>query len=107
MSSTLLRLGLWVLVLVLGLYVLAESSEESPIRDFVPMEMLQKALGIGALLIVAGIILRMFEKTASKVLKNRCSVCRTPIPTGAIYCRAHLRNVLHEEEDKLHRTRWK
>jgi len=105
MSSTLLRLGLWVLVIVLALYVIHESFEDSPVAEYIPTAMMQKALGLGVILIAVGIILRMFEKTAKAVVKNRCAVCRTPIAPGAIYCRAHLRNILHAEDEKTHMTR--
>lgn len=105
MSSTILRLGLWILVIVLALYVIHESFEESPIAELVPPAMMTKALALGVILIAVGIILRMFEKGAKVVTKSRCAVCRTPISHGAIYCRAHLRNILHDEDDKTHMTR--
>jgi len=100
MSATLLRLGLWTLVIVMALYVIHESFEDSPVAEYIPIGMMSKALALGGLLLVAGIILRIFEKGARAVVKNRCKVCRTPIPAGAIYCRAHLRNILHDEDDK-------
>jgi hypothetical protein len=105
MASTLLRLGLWILVIVLSLYVIHETFEESPIAEYVPMNMLQDALIVGGLLLAAGVILRMFEKGAKVVVKNRCTVCRAPIPMGAIYCREHLRAVLHDEDQRTHMTK--
>jgi hypothetical protein len=105
MSSTLLRLGLWVLVIVLALYVIQQSFEDAPIAEYVPLDMLQKAVFVSIALIAAGIIFRIFETGAKKVSKNRCAVCRTPIPHGAIYCRAHLRSVLHSEDEKTHATK--
>jgi predicted nucleic acid-binding Zn ribbon protein len=105
MSSTLLRLGLWIIVIVLALYVIHETYEESPVAEMVPVELMQKALVVGGLSVVVGIIVRMLEKGQRAVTRNRCAVCRTPIPPGAIYCRAHLRNILHEEDDKTHMTR--
>jgi len=105
MSATLLRLGLWILVIVMALYVIHESFEDSPVSEYVPMGMMTKALALGALLIIAGIVLRAFEKGTKAMTKNRCRVCRTPIPSGAIYCRAHLRTILHDEDDKTHMTR--
>jgi len=105
MSSTLLRLGLWILVIVLALYVIHESFEDQPVAEYIPINMMGKALVVGAILLVAGIVLRVFEKGAKAVVKNRCRVCRTPIPSGAIYCRAHLRTILHEEDEKTHMTR--
>src|SRR5213593_2561919 len=105
MSSTLLRVGLWVVFVVIVLYVLQQTFEEGPIAEYVPTSMLQKALVLGVLATVAGIVVRMLEKGAKAVSKNRCAVCRTPVPSGAIYCRAHLRSVLHREEDRTHITR--
>jgi hypothetical protein len=105
MSSTLLRLGLWTLVLVLVGWVLQQSFEESAISEYVQVEMLQKVLLVSIGLIAAGIVFRVFEKGAKKVVKNRCKVCRTPIAHGAIYCRAHLRSVLHQEDERTHATR--
>jgi predicted nucleic acid-binding Zn ribbon protein len=46
--------------------------------------------------------MRVLEGGAKAVSKNRCVVCKTPIPPGAMYCRAHLREVLHREEDRAH-----
>jgi hypothetical protein len=105
MSSTLLRLGLWTLVIVLALYVIQQSFEESPIAEYVAIGMLQKAMLVGALLLVAGTVARVLEKGAKKVVKNRCAVCRTPVVHGAIYCRAHLRGVLDREDEKTHATK--
>lgn len=105
MASTILRLGLWILVIVIALYVVHESFEESPVAEYVPMAMLQKTMILGGALLVFGIVLRVFEKGAKAVVKNRCAVCRTPIPSGAIYCRAHLRAVLHDEDERTHMTK--
>jgi hypothetical protein len=105
MSSTLLRLGLWVILVVVALYVLHETYSGLPLEDFLPMPMLTKALALGGILIAAGFVTRILEKGAKVVTKNRCVVCKTPVPPGAIYCRAHLRNVLQREEDRAHRTR--
>ena|ERR1051325_1050526 len=105
MSSTLLRLGLYTILIVIALYVVAQTYENSPVAEFIPNAMLQKALLVGVVLVVAGIIASILERGARAVTKNRCSVCRTPIPKGAIYCRAHLRRVLQTEEDKTHMTR--
>ncbi|HEX7190515.1 MAG TPA: hypothetical protein VF381_02980 [Thermoanaerobaculia bacterium] len=105
MSSTLLRLGLWIIVIILALYVVHETYENSPIADIISVDLMQKALVVGGAAIVAGFILRVFEKGTRAVVKNRCTVCRIPIPSGAIYCRAHLRNILHEEDDRTHASR--
>ncbi len=105
MSSTLLRVGLWVVLVVIVLYVLQQTFEEGPVAEYVATSMLQKALALGVLATAAGVVMRMLEKGTKVVVKNRCAVCRTPIAPGAIYCRAHLRSVLHREEDRTHTSR--
>jgi len=105
MSSTLLRLGLWVTLLAIVAYVLHETFSDQEIVEYVPVAMVQKAIALGAILVAAGLVTRLFEKGTKVVAKNRCAVCKTPIPHGAIYCRAHLRAVLHHEEDLTHTAR--
>lgn len=106
MSSTLLRLGLWITILVMALYVMHETLEESPIHDYVPAHVLTKALVLGVVLIIAGVVARMFEKTTKKIgAKHRCVVCHKPVAPGQIYCREHLRRVLEAEDEKAHMTR--
>ncbi|MBV8517881.1 MAG: hypothetical protein JO197_10820 [Acidobacteria bacterium] len=105
MSTTLLRLGLWTLILVLALYVVHEAYAEETWVEMIPMQALQQALVLSVLVIVAGIVARIFDRGASMVVKNRCRVCKTPIPKGALYCRAHLRSILSHEDEKTHMTR--
>lgn len=105
MSTTLLRLGLWTLILVLVLYVLATTYEEHQWTELIPMQMLQQALMLSGALIVLGVVVRLFDKGASAVSKNRCRVCRKPIASGAMFCREHLRSMLAEEDEKTHMTR--
>lgn len=105
MSSTLLRLGLWVILIIVALYVLQQTYEGLPLAEFFAISMLQKGLVVGGLLIAAGFVMRVLETGAKAVKKNRCVVCKTPIPEGAIYCREHLRSVLHREEDRAHSGR--
>lgn len=101
MSSTLLRLGLLTTLITVVLYVLHETYEGMPAADFFATSMLQKVLVVGIFLVVAGVIVRLFEKGASKVIaKNRCVTCHTPIVPGAIYCRNHLRSVLAREDER-------
>jgi hypothetical protein len=105
MSATLLRLGLWVILLVVILYVLQQTYEDAPFVDFFAPAMLQRALVLGGILVGAGVVMRILERGAKAVIKNRCVVCKTPIDHGAIYCREHLRGVLSREDDRTHRTR--
>lgn len=105
MATTLLRLGLWTLILVMVLFVLATTYDSEPWAEMIPMPMLQQAVVLAGVLIVAGIILRILGKGAKVVTKNRCRVCRTAIAPGAMYCREHLRTILSEEDEKTHMTR--
>ncbi|MGZ5432887.1 MAG: hypothetical protein ACXW31_07840 [Thermoanaerobaculia bacterium] len=105
MANTLLRLGLWTLILVLALYVLASTYSGEPWTELIPAAMLVQAMVLAAVLIAAGLVLRVLGVGARAVTKNRCRTCRTPVPHGAIYCRAHLRSILHEEDDKTHASR--
>jgi hypothetical protein len=105
MSSTILRLGLWTILAVVALYVLHETYAETHLAEYFSTPMLQKALVVGGLLVVAGVIMRVLERGARKVShKNRCVICKTPVTEGAIYCREHLRRVLQREEDRTHLT---
>jgi len=106
MSTTLLRLGLWTLILVLVLYVLASTYPDEPFAELIPMPMLQQALVVAGVLIVAGIVVRILSGGAKVVAKkNRCRTCGVQITPGAIYCREHLRAILAEEDEKTHMTR--
>src|SRR5436305_10221483 len=102
MSSPLLRTGLWLVLAVIVVYVLQQSFEDGPLNEYVTAPMMQKALALAFLVVIAGIAMRVLEKGAKVVTKNRCQVCRTPVPAGATYCRAHLPSVLHREEDREH-----
>lgn len=105
MSSTLLRLGLWIVLLVVALYVLHDTFADSPFAEFVSPDLMQKALALGGILIVAGIVVKFGSKAVGPVTRSRCAVCRAPVAQGAIYCRAHLRSVIYSEDDRRHRTR--
>ena len=105
MSDTVLRLGLWTLILVLALFILGESFHDQPLGEMIPHRMLQQALVLSVALVVGGVILRFLGKGAAAVSKNRCRVCRTPIAQGAIYCREHLRTILSDEDERTHMTK--
>lgn len=105
MSTTVLRLGLWILILILALYVLTAAYPDQEFAQLIEPRMLQQALILSGVLIVAGIILRLAGKGAKAVTKTRCQVCRAPVASGAMYCRAHLREILHNEDEKTHMTR--
>ncbi len=104
MSNTLFRLGLWTLILVLTLYVLASSYADARWAELIPMPMLKQSLVVAGILILLGVVTRILGKGAAVVIKNRCRNCRTAIPPGALYCREHLRTILSEEDDRTHAT---
>lgn len=106
MSTTLLRLGLWTVILVLVLFVLVTTYPDEPWAELIPMVMLQQALTLGGALVAIGVVMRILGKGAKVVgPKNRCQVCRRPIATGALYCREHLRSIIADEDEKTHVTR--
>jgi hypothetical protein len=106
MSTTVLRLGLWTVILVLVLYVIATSFPDQDFVELIPMPMLQQVLTVGIILVVVGAVMHILGKGANAVtVKNRCRVCRKPVPVGAIYCREHLRSILADEDEKTHATR--
>jgi predicted nucleic acid-binding Zn ribbon protein len=103
MSSTVLRLGLWLLILTLGLFIFISNVDETPLGELITPTLLQHVLVLSVVLVAAGGLWRIFEKTANRVVvKNRCQVCGTPVPHGAIYCRTHLRGVLEAEDRRTH-----
>lgn len=102
MYSTVLRLGLWLLIAILGLYVVREANAGQDWVHLIEDNLLKQGLMLSGVIIVAGIVLRFLGKGAKVIAKPRCAVCKTPVPAGAIYCRAHLRSILHEEDDRRH-----
>lgn len=106
MATTLLRLGLWTVILVLVLFVLASTYPDETWAEMIPMPMLQQALTLAVFVVAAGIVMRILGKGAKVVtVRNRCRTCRKPIPVGGLYCREHLRSILAEEDEKTHVTR--
>ncbi|HSP13715.1 MAG TPA: hypothetical protein VLV78_03060 [Thermoanaerobaculia bacterium] len=103
MSSTVLRLGLWLLILTLGLFIFDSKFDETALGELITPTLLQHMLVLSIALVGVGLAWRIFEKTAQKVVvKNRCKVCGTPVAHGAIYCRTHLRGVLEAEDRRTH-----
>ncbi|HEY8711862.1 MAG TPA: hypothetical protein VIM68_03270, partial [Thermoanaerobaculia bacterium] len=96
-----------ILILSLALYVVDTSFTNSPLAELVNVGLVQNVLMLGAGLFVLGIVMRIFDKTAGKVLQksSHCRVCNTVIPNGQIYCRVHLRGMLEREDRKTHSTR--
>jgi hypothetical protein len=102
MSSTLLRAGLWLILIVLALYVIHEGYPNSVVAEYISQDTLQKAGLVGIVLLAAGIVLSITGRAASKIPLHRCKVCGKSVPKGEIYCREHLRRILEEEHDRSH-----
>lgn len=106
MSGTLLRFGLWVVLIALALYVIHETFPNAPQSEFISGPMLQKIGMVGAGLVLLGFLTGLFGKAADKTFRQqRCSVCRKPVMHGELYCREHLRRILDEEHDRHHAIR--
>ncbi len=92
MSVTFFRMGLWVILSVLALYVVRESYSGSMVA-FLTDHLLNQlgAVGLGALAL--GVVAWLIEKAMPKK-QGRCRVCRKTVPAGEFYCRVHLRDVL-------------
>lgn len=78
--------------------------DETPLGQLITPALLQDMLMFSGALIVIGIVLAIVDKTTHRVAagKNRCRVCGTSVPHGAIYCRQHLRSVLEAEDRRTH-----
>lgn len=106
MSAALLRLGLWIILITLALYVIRDAFSESGTHEMIQPWFLRDAAIAGAGLIVAGIVASILENARDKVASQaRCLVCRRPVPRGEFYCRQHLKKILEEEHDRTHGSR--
>lgn len=105
MSGTLFRLGLWVILIDLALYVLKDTFAESPAADLFSADTLTKAAVVGLLLLAAGTVAAFVERATRPIRRSRCTTCGKAVPRGEIYCREHLRRVLELEDTRLRARR--
>ncbi|HVT44203.1 MAG TPA: hypothetical protein VMT00_07425 [Thermoanaerobaculia bacterium] len=105
MSGTLLRFGLWIILAVLAMYVLSETYENSPLREFVTPVLMQRAGGLGLALVGIGAVVSLFERAARKLNRSFCKTCGRAIPPRTLYCRQHIRSIIEDEHDRTHSTR--
>jgi hypothetical protein len=105
MSQTLLRFGLWIILIALCGYVLRETLEDAPFIAWMTDEVVKNAGMLGFALVVGGFIMRIIEGIWKKTVVKRCASCRHPVMHGELYCRAHLREVLAREDENNRRTR--
>lgn len=104
MATGLMRIGLWLVLIVLALALLREGLLD-PASDFsiVSGPLIEKGLVVGAGLTVAAAFLWLIQKLLGSSPKGRCAKCRRPVPKGDIYCRLHLREIIYHEDDRGHR----
>lgn len=101
MSAILMRFGLYTILLMLALFV-AGQYVDLPRHDLLTNELLTRMGIAGVALFSAGALFALFEKTQRKGTKGRCVLCRKPILVGDKYCREHLRQIIAEEQDRIH-----
>ncbi len=94
MSITLFRTGIWIIIATLAAYVIRETYL-GEMLVFLNEKLLQDVLLLGVGVIGLGVV-AWFAGKLTPHKKAKCSVCRCPIPLGAVYCRPHL----HEKLEK-------
>jgi predicted nucleic acid-binding Zn ribbon protein len=89
----------------MAVFVLRGAFEHLPFAELITDALVQQALILSIVIIIAGIVAKAVEKGHKVVSKNRCKVCGKPVTPGMIYCREHLRGVLDLEDRRTHNTR--
>jgi hypothetical protein len=102
MSSTIIRLGLYGILLVFAIFV-AGQAFDLPYAAYLTSVHLGQALLAGLAVIAVGIVLQIGEKVRRKTKKGkgRCVICKRPVLVGDKYCREHLRQVIGDEQDRV------
>lgn len=105
MFPGLIRIGLWLVLIVLALALLREGLLD-PASDLAVASgpLIEKGLILGVALAAVGAVLWVFQKLLGAPPKSRCRECRQPVPKGDLYCRRHLRQIIFEENDREHRA---
>lgn len=102
MSATLLRTGLWIILITLALYVMRDAGAGDLIKPW----FLRYAAIAGGGVLLAGVIVSIIENIHDRALRqSKCLVCRRPVSRGEFYCRQHLRKILEEDHDRTHSSR--
>ncbi len=101
MSSTLIRLGLYGILVMLAVFV-AGQALELPYAEYLTSAHLGQ-VGVACLAIIAvGFVFRIGETVRRKTKKGkgRCIICKRPVLVGDKYCREHLREMIGEEQER-------
>lgn len=100
---TIIRLGIWSLVLIMVVYVFTETAPDSPVAEIITGELLALLTKISFGIVALGLVVGLIEKLWG-MRRRKCKTCGRPIPSTAIYCRLHLKEVLEEEDLLTRRT---
>lgn len=93
MALTLFRLGIYILLAVLALWVLRDAA----LSDFAHIlndQLLNRGGLAGVGVLVFGLLVMLYEKATAGRKRTRCKVCRKPVIAGEFYCREHLREIV-------------
>lgn len=89
----LFRIGVYILLAVLGLWVLRDSVLKS-LAGYLIDRNLNIAGIVGFAVIGLGFITLIYEKMSTGPKKTKCKICKKPVLTGEYYCRVHLREIV-------------
>ena len=99
MSAILIRFGLYTILLLLAVFVLREQLD-MPREEMLTDALLVQVAIAAVVMLIAGFVMRLFEKATTKRPKGRCIVCKRKVLTGPTYCRDHLRELVGEERER-------
>jgi len=93
MALTLFRLGIWILMAVLVVWVLRDAVL-ADFADHLSNRLLNQVGLVGLATLFLGVIAVIWEKLSAGPKKHRCKVCGKPVSAGEYYCREHLREIV-------------
>ncbi|HUP64443.1 MAG TPA: hypothetical protein VM557_04090 [Thermoanaerobaculia bacterium] len=99
MSAILIRFGLYTILLLLAVFVLREQVN-LPKEELLTDALLVQAAIAAVVMLIAGFVMKLFEKAATKLPKGRCIICKRKVLSGQTYCRDHLRELVGEERER-------
>lgn len=101
MSSALVRVGLWLVLVFLILALLRETllAETSDLA-IASGPLIEKGLIGGVAVTALGGVMLILQRLFGAPPKGRCAECGRRVPKGDIYCRLHLRKIIYEEADR-------
>lgn len=93
MALVLFRIGIYLLLAVLAMWVLREEALRSFAHILTDRNLNYAGLaGLG--LLALGFLTLVYEKLTVGRKKTRCKICGKPVIAGEFYCREHLREIV-------------